>query len=101
MRRALSRCAALVAIAVTSSLAAACARDGTPFECTCEWLTDYDDRESVQTRVCATSEDEARAMGPGCAQTGIPAPVQRCTCARSKDAPSPCRVGCRSAEGHD
>ena len=95
MRRVLSRCAALVAIAVTSGLFAACAREGKPFDCTCEWLTDYDDRESVTTHLCATTEEEARAMGPGCAQTGIPAPVQRCTCTPSKDAKPPCKVGCQ------
>lgn len=84
------------ALALTLALAAlpGCRREGTAFDCRCEWLTDFDDPGKVKVRVCAADAEEAPIVGRGCAQSGTPAPVQSCACGPAEGAPPVCRHGC-------
>ncbi len=91
-----ARGAAGISLLIAAALGvAACSHEGAPFDCECEWLTDFDDASKVLVRVCAADDAEAPIVARGCAQIATPAPVQRCTCARAKDAKGPCRHGCR------
>ncbi len=91
-----ARGAAVISALIAAALGAgACSHQGAPFDCECEWLTDFDDASKVPVRVCAADEAEAPIVARGCAQIATPAPVQRCTCARAKEATGACRHGCR------
>lgn len=83
------------ALAVALALAGCTRKEGAPFECECEFLTDYDDASKQAVRVCAKDDGEALVEARGCAQLAAPAPVQSCRCARAQEAGPPCRIGCR------
>ncbi len=87
------QCALALALAASSGLAA-CASDGAPYACECDMLTDFDDAHREAVKVCARSSEDAPSVARGCAQLAAPMPVQSCTCAPARDAPSPCREGC-------
>jgi hypothetical protein len=90
------RSVAVILLGIAAALGVgACAHEGVAFDCECQWLTDFDDASKVPVRVCAADEAEAPIVARGCAQIATPAPVQSCKCARAKDAPTPCRHGCR------
>ena len=93
-----ARSMAAIGLLIAAALAgSACSHEGAPFDCECDWLTDFDDASKVKVPVCAADEAEAPTVARGCAQIATPAPVQRCTCARAKGAPAPCRHGCRES----
>lgn len=88
--------AALVAfVALMAAALAGCSAKGAPFECRCEFLTDFDDASKLDVRVCAANEREAPSVARGCAQLAAPAPVQSCACSAGSPEPAPCREGCR------
>jgi hypothetical protein len=75
--------------------AAGCpAERGDVYDCTCTFLTDFDDPSRHEVLVCAPSSERAPAIARGCAQAGAPAPVQGCAC--RKAAAGTCALGeCR------
>lgn len=88
------RRASLPALAILIALAG-CTPSGAPYECDCEFLTDFDDASRLGVRVCAANDREAPSVARGCAQLAAPAPVQSCTCRGGPPEPKPCREGCR------
>lgn len=78
-----------------AAICAGCAPAGSPYECECDFLTDFDDASKVSVRVCAANDREAPSVGRGCAQLAAPAPVQSCVCKAAAPEPKPCREGCR------
>lgn len=83
-------------LAILSALACAgCWAPGSPYECDCEFLTDYDDASKQSVRVCSANDREAPSVARGCAQLSAPAPVQSCVCRPGPAEPKPCREGCR------
>lgn len=87
--------AALVAALGLALAGLGCGKaEGVPFDCECEWLTDFDDAAKDAVHICAKDEREALEVARGCAQIATPAPVQKCVCARARDAVTPCRSGC-------
>lgn len=85
---------ALAACSLAAALAgAACGRrEGRPFACDCAFLTDYDDGSKVSIEVCVAVSEPSEPAARGCAQSGAPAPVERCDC-RPLDPPTPCAPG--------
>lgn len=71
------------ALALAASLSACKQREGLPYRCDCDWLTDYDDPAKQSAIVCAENDKDALEVGLDCAQRSAPAPIQRCTCARA------------------
>ena len=69
-----------------------CARDGTGYACTCELLTDRDDIFNVQVDICAANDQRAPGLAKNCAESGAPAPIQRCACVAVTDGPK-CKEG--------
>ena len=65
--------------------------EGRPFECSCHYLTDFDDASKVDVSICA-APDRAVGEAKNCAQPAAPAPIQTCTCTPAASAP-PCRPG--------
>jgi hypothetical protein len=53
---------------------------GSPYRCDCSFLTDYDDAATIAVSSCAPSPELASAIARGCAQSGAPAPVDKCSC---------------------
>ncbi len=76
--RLLPRRSELLALLVAA--AAGCREEGAPYDCTCTYLTDFDDAAKQETRVCAASPERAPGVARGCAQAGAPAPIQECSC---------------------
>lgn len=93
-RRSDGRPAIGIATAVLIALAG-CVPSGAPYECDCEFLTDYDDASKQSVRVCAANDREAPSVARGCAQLSAPAPVQSCSCRAGPPEPKACREGCR------
>lgn len=89
----IARFAAMVALALAL---VACKREGAPYACECDMLTDYDDAHRASVKVCAASVESAASIAEGCAQLADPMPVQRCSCRAETSAPSApaCREGC-------
>lgn len=72
------------------ALLVGCGRgEGRAHVCECSFLTDFDDPSHVVVEACAGSAVEANDVARSCAQSGAPAPVERCTCA-----PSPSNSAC-------
>ena len=61
--------------------AAGCAKDGTSYACSCDYITDYDDAYGVKVSICAATDERAPQLAKNCAEQGAPAPIQRCSCA--------------------
>lgn len=75
----------LVAVIVAAgllltTLMTGCREHGTSWDCTCSFLTDYDDASTHEVRVCSADAGRVEAEARGCAQAGAPAPVQGCSC---------------------
>ncbi|MGK3964788.1 hypothetical protein WMF38_11525 [Sorangium sp. So ce118] len=69
---------------------------GTLYDCSCTFVTDFDDDAKLEVEICAPSEDRAEGVGRGCAQTHAPGPVSGCAC-RSSPGRGPCEVrACRT-----
>jgi hypothetical protein len=83
-------------IGALAMVASGCkAEAGVPWQCTCTFLTDYDDPSRHEVEVCAPVRERAEAQARGCAQSGAPAPIQRCEC--QPLAGAACAVGaCRA-----
>jgi hypothetical protein len=73
------------------SLASAACEKGNRYDCSCSFLTDYDDASKQLVEVCAPSLERAAAFAKGCAQSGAPAPIQACVC--RPGGAEPCRAG--------
>jgi hypothetical protein len=71
---------AAAALAAALTLAACRSEQGSPYRCDCSFLTDYDDAATIAVRSCAPSRDLASTIARGCAQSGAPAPVDKCSC---------------------
>jgi len=67
------------------------------FDCTCHFLTDFDDASRQSVEVCAADPRRAEAAARGCAQSAAPAPVQSCSC-RAADRPGCPPDDCRIHE---
>jgi hypothetical protein len=66
--------------------------------CDCTFLTDMDDSSAQKIEVCESTKERAEAAAVGCAQSGAPARVERCSCAAVAGGPA-CRAGdCTVAE---
>jgi hypothetical protein len=79
--------------------AAGCARGASDtFDCTCSYLTDFDDASTQAVTMCAPSQERAETFARSCAQGAAHAPVQRCSCRPAAKAPwSSCKPGeCRA-----
>jgi len=55
-------------------------------------LTDRDDGYRVQVEICAADEERAPSLAKNCAESGAPAPIQRCACAAVAGGPR-CKEG--------
>ncbi|WP_437680557.1 hypothetical protein [Sorangium sp. So ce131] len=76
-----SRRAAREGALLCAALALACSPErGTPYLCTCTFVTDFDDDSRLSVEVCSPSDARAEGFGRGCAQTHAPGPVSGCTC---------------------
>jgi hypothetical protein len=84
-----ARAAALAGL--LAALAGSGCERGTRFECTCGFLTDYDDASKQVVDVCAPSPERASEFAKGCAQSGAPAPIHSCACRPTSG--EPCRAG--------
>jgi hypothetical protein len=87
------------------ALAAASCREppGSPFACTCTYLTDFDDEIRLEELVCAGDAERAAGVALGCAARRAAAPMQGCRCApAAKPTASSCAVGaCLAAPPRD
>lgn len=89
-----ARAIALVGSLLLSVAIAGCAKErGASYRCSCSYLTDFDDGSIQDVAVCAPSDDRAPDFARGCAQSGAPAPVDKCDCKRNVAAAGGCEVG--------
>ncbi len=91
---------ALLALLLASAvpvLGAGCEKErGSPYACACTFLTDFDDASVHEVTVCSPSDERAPDFARGCAQSAVPAPVEKCSCKVVKEAGT-CEVGlCRN-----
>ncbi len=87
-----SRSWALLALVAACS----CSRDNKPlqrYECTCSFLTDFDDPSGQSVVICQTDRQRAEAAAKGCAQSAAPAPVQQCRCSVASKGAEACKSG--------
>lgn len=75
----------------------ACSRDGgraQRYDCSCTFLTDFDDPSGQLVVVCQPDQERAEAAAKGCAQSAAPAPVEQCRCSVAGASGSePCQSG--------
>jgi hypothetical protein len=92
-----SALSALLLALAASVLGAGCEKErGSHYACTCTFLTDFDDNSAHEVTVCSPSAERAPDFARGCAQSGAPAPVEKCACKVEKEAGT-CEVGlCRN-----
>lgn len=83
--------------ALVAVLGAGCEKErGSPYACTCTFLTDFDDSSGSEVTVCSPSAERAPDFARGCAQSGAPAPVEKCVCKPERGSGT-CEVGlCRN-----
>ena len=96
-RRASNVLAALLLALAAPALGAGCEKErGSHYACSCTFLTDFDDNSGSEVTVCSPSDERAPDFARGCAQSGAPAPVEKCVCKVEKGAGT-CEVGlCRN-----
>ncbi|MRG97982.1 hypothetical protein [Polyangium spumosum] len=89
--------AALLLALAAAVLGSGCEKErGSPYACSCTFLTDFDDNSGSEVTVCSPSDERAPDFARGCAQSGAPAPVEKCTCKVERGAGT-CEVGlCRN-----
>ncbi|AKT41951.1 uncharacterized protein CMC5_061730 [Chondromyces crocatus] len=92
--RARGACLALaLTLSASSALASGCRSErGSPYDCTCTFVTDFDDESRQRVTVCAADAARSIATARGCAQSGAPGPVQTCSC-QPVSPPAACDVG--------
>ena len=87
----------LALLAVLAGGALSCSRDGGKvrrYDCSCTFLTDFDDKSGQSVVVCQPDRARAEAAAKGCAQSAAPAPVEQCRCAAAGATGSePCQSG--------